>query len=167
VDLTSLVNEFDAALGDPQQGLAPEVFLMISRMTPMVNVDLLIQDNAGQTLLTWRDDQFFGEGWHLPGGVIRFKEHAADRIIACARQELGVDVTPDAEPLMILETVRAPRDRGHLISMLYRCRLRGQLDEQQRATSETPAAGAWRWFAQVPSNIVEVQAPYARFFLPL
>ena len=164
MDLTTLVNEFDAAVGDARLGLASDVFLMVSRMTPMVNVDLLIQDDAGRTLLTWRDETFFGHGWHLPGGVIRFKEQAADRIRACARHELGVDVTHDAEPLMILETVRESRDRGHLISLLYRCRLSGDLDERHRAAGETPTAGAWRWFSQSPPNMVEVQAPYARFF---
>ena len=66
----------------------------------------------GRTLLTWRDDEFFGAGWHLPGGVIRFKELAADRVLACARQEAGIEVAHDAEPLTILETVREPRDRG-------------------------------------------------------
>ena len=164
MDLTSLVKEFDAAVGDPRQGLPSDVFLMVSRMTPLVNVDLLIQNDAGQTLLTWRADQFFGNGWHLPGGVIRFKELAADRILACAREELRVDVTHDAEPLMILETIREPQDRGHLVSLLYRCRLRGELDEQQRATSDEPAAGAWRWFSQAPADMITVQAPYARFF---
>ena len=159
-----MVNELDAAIGDTRMGLPSEVFMMVSRMTPMVNVDLLIQDESGQTLLTWRTDQFFGSGWHVPGGVIRFKEQAADRIRACARHELGVGVTHDAEPLMILEAIREPRDRGHLISLLYRCRLLGELDERQRALGEAPAAGTWRWFSRLPSNLVEVQAPYARFF---
>jgi ADP-ribose pyrophosphatase YjhB (NUDIX family) len=164
VDLTTLLNELDAAIGDARQGLPSDVFLMVSRLTPMVNVDLLIQDDAGRILLTWRDDQYFGVGWHLPGGMVRFKEQAADRIRACARHELGVDVTHDAEPLMVLETVRGARDRGHLISLLYRCRLRGALDEQQRAASEAPAVGAWRWFSRFPPNMIDVHAPYAKFF---
>ncbi|MEI7983545.1 MAG: NUDIX hydrolase, partial [Bacteroidota bacterium] len=41
---------------DPRLGLPEEVFLFISRLTPMVNVDLLIKDKKGLALLSWRDD---------------------------------------------------------------------------------------------------------------
>jgi colanic acid biosynthesis protein WcaH len=42
----------------------------------MVNVDLFISDDQGRVLLTWRDDEIFGAGWHIPGGMIRYKETA-------------------------------------------------------------------------------------------
>jgi len=64
------------------------VFALVSRVTPLVNVDLLIKDEQRRTLLTWRDDEFFGAGWHVPGEIIRYKESAADRIRTCARLEL-------------------------------------------------------------------------------
>ena len=164
MDFSSLLQAFESAVGDPAQGLPQDASLLIGRMTPLVNVDLLIQDDDGRTLLTWRDDEFFGAGWHLPGGVIRFKERAADRILACARQELGTEVSHDAEPLLILESIREPHDRGHLISLLYRCQLRGELVEAKKATADPPPAGQWHWHLHCPPNLVEVQAPYARFF---
>jgi colanic acid biosynthesis protein WcaH len=40
----------------------------------------------GRTLLTWRDDESFGAGWHVPGGIIRYKETAADRIVRLRAQ---------------------------------------------------------------------------------
>ena len=88
-----------------------------------INVDLLIQDDRSRTLLTWRDDEFFGPGWHVPGGIIRYKESAADRIRACAREELGADVSSDAAPLLVLERIGDQDTSGHHISLLYRCRL--------------------------------------------
>ena len=58
----------------------------------MINVDLLIRDDTDRTLLTWRHDAFYGPGWHVPGGIIRFKESAANRIAAVAQGELGTKV---------------------------------------------------------------------------
>lgn len=162
----TFLSELEAAIGDPRQRLPSEVFLLVSRMTPLVNVDLLIQDDAGRTLLTWRDDECFGTGWHLPGGVIRFKERAADRIRACAREELGIDVTHGETPDAIVESIRKPDVRGHLVSLLYRCRLTGELDESRRATDDPPAAGHWRWHRGCPPDLVEVQTPYTRYFSP-
>lgn len=41
----------------------------------MVNVDLLIKNvSSNETLLTWREDEYYGPGWHVPGGIVRFKE---------------------------------------------------------------------------------------------
>jgi len=158
-DLNALVRDLDA-----RQGLPLDLFLLVSRLTPMVNVDLLIQDDAGRTLLTWRDDESFGTGWHLPGGVIRFKERAAERILACAHEELGVGVVHDAEPAAVVESVRKPDVRGHLVSLLYRCRVTSELDESRHATDDPPAAGHWRWHLGCPPDLVEVQAPYTRYF---
>jgi len=163
--LDAAIAPLEAALGDPHAGLPEEVFLFASRITPLINVDLLIQDDAGRTLLTWRDDEFFGQGWHIPGGIIRYKETSAERIRACALQELGAEVSFDAAPLLVLETIRPHRSRGHFISLLYRCRLRTPLDENHRASEvHPPAAGAWHWHQGAPTDLLAVHAPYTRFF---
>ena len=165
MDLPALIAPLESAIGDPRQGLPEDVFLFLSRITPLINVDLLIQDDAGRTLLTWRDDEFFGQGWHIPGAVIRYKQTAAECVRACARRELGADVSFDSAPLLVLETIGAQRTRGHFISLLYRCRLEGAPDEQiHAADADPPAAGAWRWHREPPRDLLEVHAPYARFF---
>jgi ADP-ribose pyrophosphatase YjhB (NUDIX family) len=154
----------EAGLGDPQRGLPAEVFRFLSRITPLVNVDLLIQDDRARTLLTWRDDEFFGPGWHVPGGIIRYKESAADRIRACAREELEADVSCDPEPLMVLEVIGEQRTRGHHISLLFRCQLLGPPAEARRAASDPPSSGRWRWHDRLPLDLLEEQRRYARFF---
>lgn len=89
MDVLNAISTLESAIGDPYQGLPKEIFLFVSRIAPLVNVDLLIQDDAERTLLTWRDDEFFGTACHVPGSVIRYKEMAADRTGPCAREELG------------------------------------------------------------------------------
>jgi ADP-ribose pyrophosphatase YjhB (NUDIX family) len=162
--LSAAVSTLESALGDPRDGLPSDVFLFVSRITPLINVDLLIQDNRGRTLLTWRDDEFFGAGWHIPGGIIRYKETTADRIRACAREELGTDVSFDPAPLLVSETIGAQSSRGHFISLLYRCGLLSPFDHARKAGRRGPSSGEWRWHDQCPSDLLDVQRHYARFF---
>ena len=101
---------------DPRGGLPEELFLFISRLVPMINVDLFISDDQGRVLLTWRDDAIFGAGWHIPGGMIRYKETAEDRIHATALEELGAEVAFEGPPTVeqLIEPDR--KLRGHLAS---------------------------------------------------
>jgi ADP-ribose pyrophosphatase YjhB (NUDIX family) len=154
----------EARIGDPRQGLPEDVFLLVSRITPLINVDLLIQDDGSRTLLTWRADEFFGSGWHVPGGIIRFKESAAHRLRACAREELGADVSSETAPLLVSETILEQDTRGHHVSLLFRCRLLSPPDEARRATSDRPSSGQWRWHEHCPSDLIDSQSEYARFF---
>jgi ADP-ribose pyrophosphatase YjhB (NUDIX family) len=158
------IETLEAGLGDPRRGLPEDVFLFVSRITPLINVDLLIQDDRSRTLLTWRDDEFFGPGWHVPGGIIRYKESAADRLRACAGEELGADVSCDTSPLLVAETIRARNTRGHFISLLFRCRLLSAPDSARRAGAGPPSPGQWRWHDSCPPDLLEAQAQYARFF---
>jgi ADP-ribose pyrophosphatase YjhB (NUDIX family) len=157
------IKALDAAVGDPRRGLPEDVFRFVSRITPLINVDLLIQDDRAGTLLTWRDDEFYGPGWHVPGGIIRFKESTADRIRACARDELGADVSFEPSPLLVLEAIGGQDTRGHHISLLYRCRLLTPPDEAGRSASDPPSPGQWRWHRSCPADLLEEQREYARF----
>ena len=78
---------------------------MVSSMTPIVNVDLFITDEKGRLLLSWRDDRYCGQGWHIPGGCLRFKEKLEDRIKQTAIKELGTEVTYDNIPMAVLENI--------------------------------------------------------------
>ena len=159
-----LISALLAGIGHSRGGLPEDVFRFVSRLTPLLTVELLIQDERRRTLLTWRHDQFYGPGWHVPGGIVRFKEKMADRIRACAREELGAEVTADADPLNVLEGIRSDDTRGHHVSMLFRCRLLTAPDEWLRACASPPSAGQWRWHDRCPPDLLEEQRDYARFF---
>jgi colanic acid biosynthesis protein WcaH len=161
---TELIAALTAAIGDSRAGLSEDVFRFVSRLTPLATVDLLIQDDLGRTLLTWRDDEFYGPGWHVPGGIIRFKEKMADRIRACAWEELRAEVTADLLPLHVLEAFRTDDTRGHHVSMLFRCRLVTPPAPELQAVSDPPAAGQWRWHDRCPPDLLDEQRDYERFF---
>ena len=116
MEIQDLITQLEPLIPDPHRGLPEDVFLFLSRITPLINVDLLIQDNVHRTLLTWRDDGLSRSGWHVPGGIIRFKETAAERIQAVARGELGIEIEFDPVALATHEIIHPSRKvRGHFI----------------------------------------------------
>ena len=160
--LTGTIQQLERAIDSSSGDLPNEVFLFLSRVTPLVNVDLLIQDASHRTLLTWRADEFYGPGWHVPGGIIRFQERAEERIRFVAHHELGAAVEFDASPHRMLESIaKERRDRGHFISLLYRCRLTQAPDRQLEHTVGSPLPGQWRWHSSCPSDLIAEQRFYA------
>lgn len=164
MDLKAIIATLESAIADPTQGLPEEVFLLVSRLTPLVNVDLLIQDEQGRTLLTWRDDEFYPQGWHVPGGIVRLKEPLADRIHAVAATELGATVTFAKEPLAMHEAILPDQvNRGHFLSLLYACKLTSPPQERLRYAGGAPQRGQWMWHATCPDNLLPAQDMYRRF----
>lgn len=150
-----------AALGPARDGLPQEVFFLVSRLTPLVNVDLLIRNENGETLLTWRQDEFYGPGWHIPGGIVRFKETFAERIAAVARNELGCTVEHDAAPVDLHEIMAPHRDvRGHFISLLFNCRLSSHPNEVLKFSGGMPLNGQWQWHDRCPPDLIAVHEIY-------
>lgn len=141
---------------DPCKGLPEELFLFASRLTPLVNVDLLIRNELGEVLLTWRDDAIFGKGWHVPGGCIRLGETFADRIAAVAVNELGAAVTFVPTPLGVFETLDKTRvSRTHHVTLLFNCVLVGKPDSQRQCITALPKPGYWKWHAKCPFDLLQ------------
>jgi ADP-ribose pyrophosphatase YjhB (NUDIX family) len=161
--LGKLVRELLAIAGDPTTGLPEDVFVYASQITPLVNVDLLIKDDVNGALLTWRDDDYYGAGWHIPGGIIRYKETFSDRIHAVARQELGASVAHDAGPIAINQVIHPTKTiRGHFISLLFVCRLISPPEETLAALVQ-PKRGQFQWHKTCPDNLISVHNMYRPF----
>tara|TARA_Y100001934_G_scaffold277873_1_gene377756 strand:+ start:87 stop:707 length:621 start_codon:yes stop_codon:yes gene_type:complete len=145
-----------------ENNLSRECFELVSCLTPIVNVDLLILDGKSRVLFTWRDDELHGKGWHLPGGIVRFKETTEDRVKQVGKIELGAEVVPIGYPKVVAECRHATRKvRGHFISFLFHCELVNdgpQVIMKQRNLEETP--GEIAWFSHCPKNLIGVQRFY-------
>lgn len=164
MDLKTHLDALSALITHPTQGLPEELFRFVSRLTPMINVDLLVKNAKNETLLTWREDEFYGPGWHVPGGIVRFKESVASRINAVARHELGAGVRFEQEALAMNEVMNATRDtRGHFISLLYACELSSALDPAQECKAGCERNGSWAWHARCPENLINVHGMYRKF----
>lgn len=166
MNLREQIDSLERSISNPTRGLPEEIFYFISRNTPLINVDLLVKNQLGQTLLTWRADNYGPPGWHVPGGIIRYKETMADRIQAVAKSELGAEVKFEPLPLAINEIILSRKDRGHFISLLYRCSLVKQLAEGMRCNNlANPKPDEWLWHDSCPVNIIPVHDKIYRSFI--
>jgi len=158
------INSLESYIEDPSKGLPEEIFRFVTGITPMINVDLLIKNEQKQTLLTWRDDGIYSPGWHIPGGIIRYKETIFDRIGTVAAAELGTKITFKQEPLAINEVIHPSRRlRGHFISLLFECKLIESLNNNIEYVNGVPKQGQWKWHNGCPNNIISVHEMYRKY----
>ena len=161
--LESYLKKIKGIISDPQDGLPEELFHFASSITAMANVDLLIKNNK-KTLLIWRDDQYYGPGWHIPGGIIRFKETLSSRIHKVAESELDMSVTHSQAPITIKELFAKNRNvRGHFITFLYECWPESEPDISRKYNGGEPQNGQWSWHDKSPINIIKQHASYESF----
>jgi colanic acid biosynthesis protein WcaH len=162
--IKKIIDSLEFSIRDPSEGLSEDVFLLVSRITPLINVDLLIKNEQNYILLTWRDDGYYPPSWHVPGGIIRYKETISARINAVAASELGAAVRFKKGPLAINEVIHPSRkNRGHFISLLYECTLVSSLDENLMHKNGVPKAGEWSWHNKCPKDIIPVHDMYREF----
>ena len=163
-DLSEAVRCLDTYIDDPRSGLPEEVFLFASRVTPMVNVDLLIRDARGRILLAWRDDVFSGQGWHIPGGIVRFQESLATRIQETAIGEIGCEVAFDETPVEFVELIKpGKQERSHFITFVYDCRLPESWDTGTQLI-KAGEVGFLAWHETFPENMIPVHHFYRKYF---
>lgn len=172
LDTNEVCDRVLSLVPDATVGLPEPVFHLVSQLTPLVNVDLLIQrEKAGetQTLLTWRSDDFY-KGWHLPGGILRFKEAPVDRVHKVAARELLTSVLDAQGPLIVSHMVSDVRDvRGHFIALLYQVELATepskelQFEPNNGSPDPDPRPGQWMWHSSPPDTLLsqhDVYRPY-------
>lgn len=156
-------------IGDihPEQGLGDELFLQISSLIPIVNVDLLVYNNQGQFLLTKRNDPHCGKGWHVPGGCIRFKETCEERIRKVAQIELGISqLSIEKGPVKVFEIIERSyrpienqNERAHFITMVYKCHV-AETYEINNGNLTEEDVGYIKWFDKLPDDLLRIQNCY-------
>lgn len=166
IDIKSLWKEREKM--NPNEGLPFELFEWISSMVPIPNVDLLVINDKNEILLSWRDDEYYGQGWHLPGGCIRFKETAEERVQKTAKSELGTEVIFEENPIAVRNMImgkgsKEPFKRAHHVALLYKCRLIDGfvIDNGSKKENE---AGYLKWFDKIPDDILKVHDIYFGVF---
>ncbi|MBN2183164.1 MAG: hypothetical protein JW715_14730 [Sedimentisphaerales bacterium] len=152
----------DKNIHNPAEGLPEELFLFVSRITPLVNVDLLLKNEKNDTLLAWRKDRYCGEGWHLPGGIVRFKEKLNTRILEVADKEIGSKIDFEPNPIAINEIFLKQKIRGHFISFLYLCNLPNNFVPGNKGLKETDA-GFLKWHNFCPDNFLKAHEVYRKY----
>lgn len=154
---------------NPNKGLPENLFLLVSGLVPLPNVDLLIVNDAGQILLSRRNDGYFEKSWHIPGGCLRYGESFEERIHKTAILELGTDVSFDVVPIAIKNVIRGNnfrqkhyRERGHNVAILYKCYLPKDFVIDNHYKSEDDN-GYLKWFNKLPVDFMKIQMVYEEY----
>lgn len=163
MNIHKVIEFLDKQILNPSLGLTEEIFLFVSRLTPMVNVDLLIKDEKGRTLLSWRDDKYAGVGWHIPGGIVRFKETFETRIQKVAENEVGTNVQFNPVPIAVNQIFCENDSRGHFISLLFKCFLSNKFIPKNTGLKKNDN-GYLMWHEFCPANLIKVHKMYRNYF---
>lgn len=139
-----------------KEGLPQHLFNYVSTITPMINVDIFVYSETDKTFpLIWRDDGLYGPGWHIPGGIIRFKESAKDRLKQTIINELELDPPRYYYLIEANEITNNTRDlRGHFISLLYAAKLSDHKQKAKGTHEILRKNGEVCWFKEIPDNII-------------
>ena len=145
----------------PQEGLPDHLFKYVSSITPIINVDLIIHNPKKGILLSWRADNFYGPGWHVPGGIIRFKEKIRERLIKVGKTELNINISSFEGPIALNEIIINQKERSHFISILYKCKInRSELEKLfLRSKNNNKIA----FFKKVPKYLLHWHKIYKKY----
>lgn len=163
MNIIKAIKTMDKNISNPSVGLPEDVFRFVSRVTPMVNVDLLIKDENGRVLLSWRDDSFVGSGWHIPGGIVRYKENLEERLKKVSKLEIGVLVDFNPIPIAVNEIITSHlTTRGHFISFLYKCFLSSDFTPENIGLKNNDN-GYLLWHDKCPEDLIKVHEIYRKY----
>ena len=164
-ELEQAISIIRDSVNDPEEGLPEEVFLMASGLVPLVNTDLLVRDNSGRILLAWRNDRWWGSGWHVPGGIIRLNETFEERIQQTAINELHTNVQYSESPLEIRPIIdKRFKERSHHITFVYECKVPDDyvIDNGILSINDT---GFLAWHERYPDNMLKCHEFYSKYFI--
>ncbi len=163
------VNELRDLNLDASEGLSEDLFLLVSSLIPVPNIDLLITNDSNQILLSFRNDIFYGQTWHIPGGCMRYGDTFEKRLEETSKKEIGCVVEYDTKPLCVCNVLRGPNntqnhpyERGHNVAILYNCRLPDNFEIDN--TGKKPGDNGYlKWFDKLPDNFLEIQCVFGEY----
>ena len=176
IKLTKAQKEAIAILRDAQfdtdQGMPQELFLLVSGLVPLPNVDLLIVDEQNRILLSRRNDRYFEKSWHIPGGCMHINESFDRCISQTAHRELGIDIAYDPKPIAVRNVIRGrnedlryPRERTHNVAILFRCTPPPDWGIDNANLTEDDN-GYLKWFDTLPEDFMKIQYAYSDILHP-
>jgi len=162
-NIKNSIKELEGHVVNPSKGLPDDLFYFIGRMTPYINVDLLIKCQIKGVLLTWRNDKYVGQGWHLPGGIVRFRETIKNRVLKVGLEELNIKILDSKGPLATNEVIIKDQiERSHFISLLFECIIKE--DQMDKLVDYSNKDSKISFFKKKPNNLLSRHEIYRNFF---
>lgn len=147
----------------PGNGLPEPIFYFATRITPIVNIDLLIISKKYGYFLTWRDDEFAGRGWHLPGGIVRINETLLERARHVSINEINLNIKNITGPFDMNEViVKKNYYRSHFVSFLFKCYLSEEEENFLLRLSKLNSSS--KFFKSQPADLIKCHYIYKNHF---
>lgn len=96
--------------------LSQKDFDWVQKAVPMVCIDIIVKDN-NKVLLGRRNTYPYKGLWHIPGGLLYYKEKIEDAIDRIAKREIGLDV--EIIKCLPFHEYVDEDPRGHFIGLNY------------------------------------------------
>ncbi len=149
-----LLRQLLTRIADDDNAFLPDLaFRAFHKVVPWPAVEVLIHDDDGRFVLTYRNDDFIG--WHIPGGFMRIDETfqaACDRHV---RKEKVADAVSDLRLIAAHTWLKGEHPYGHNVSLVIACKAVGKVAESELV----------RWCKDIPSGIIKEQHPqFLRYF---
>lgn len=131
--------------------LTDDVFRTVIDATPLVSLDLIVTNSAGQVLLGERTNRPAQGCWFVPGGRIRKNEAIADAFLRLTGEELGRQFTLAEAQLQgpydhfYQDSVFGEAPSTHYVAIAYRLPV-GDLLANDAALPQLQH-GRYRWFS--------------------
>jgi ADP-ribose pyrophosphatase YjhB (NUDIX family) len=158
-----IVSILNKLIKNPDKGLPEPIFYFATRITPIVNVDLLIISKKYGYFLTWRNDEFAGRGWHLPGGVVRVNETLLERAKQVSINEINLKIKNITGPYDMNEViVKDQYYRSHFVSFLFKCYLTEK--EENFLFRLSKLDSSFKFFKTKPLDLIKCHYIYNNHF---
>ena len=129
-------------------GFIPDpAYRALHKVVPWPAVEVLIHDQTGRFLLSYRDDDFVG--WHIPGGFMRAGETyqaACDRNVK--KEQIATSVV-NARLIATHTWGEGEHPFGYPISLIIACQVTEKIVERDDL----------KWFRHIPPDIIAEQHP--------
>ena len=129
--------------------LSLDDYRTVVTLTPIISIDMLARNQAGEYLLGYRTNAPARNTWFVPGGSIRKSETLDDAFLRISENELGMSLSRnDASFLGVFEHHYADSCCGdsigtHYVVLAHQLELDIGLDSLPRAQH-----GKYRWFTR-------------------
>ncbi len=134
-------------------GFIPDVaYRQLHGIVPWPAVEVLIYDQEGRCLLTYRDDDF--KGWHIPGGYMKPGEGYLD---ACHRHVRKENIVRDLKYALLIASYawrHGEHPFGYPLSLICACRAEGEISERPDL----------KWFREIPHDLIPQHRPFLKYF---
>lgn len=123
----------------------PKDWDWMQKNIPILCVDGIVVNDDGEILLSKRSVEPFKDFWHIPGGVVNYRESTKQAIYRVMQSETGLEVAITSLLGVYSDPKRDPR--GHFVTVAYLLKsVGGALVSDEKSS-------ALAYFAQLPASM--------------